>query len=146
MKKIIYAAFALLCLGVAPAKAQQMPGYTVGYSSYASVGYRCSTGTISALPLNNTRPVGFSANVMGYRIFTANPNNVFIGGPAVSTSTTLGDSIANLGIRLVTNTAQLFQVGKAYGTGGVPLVPLFCKAEDSAGNNGVVISVEWFGN
>jgi hypothetical protein len=140
--KTLFIGLALLCLGAIDAKADGSPSFTAGYSSYTVVAVRCSTGTTIQV---NSRPAGFQANIAGYRAFNPNVANVFFGGSTINTATAVGSDLTNFGRRLVTNTAETFNLGKLYSRLSVPLVPLFCRAEDSAGSGGAVISVEWFG-
>lgn len=139
--KSILLGLALLCLGAVEAKADGSPIFTSGYSSYTVVGVRCSTNTTIQV---NSRPAGFTARVAGYRAFNPNVANVFFGGQTINTATADGSDLTNFGRRLVTNVAETFWLGKSFATAS-PLIPFFCRAEDSAGSGGAVISVEWFG-
>lgn len=133
--------FAALSLFGGEARAET-PTYEVAYSSFASVGVRCSTGTV--IQINLTRPAGFSANVAGYRFLNQASDASWIGGASVSTATANGDNLDNLGEKLASGSSSVFQVFKDYRRNG-SIVPVYCKAADALGANGAVLSVVWFG-
>lgn len=143
IKKMFWMALGLMLLGV---KAQAGELITdVGYSSFSVTGVKCSSGAV-AVQLNASRPAGFSANVGGYRIQNQDSADaVWIGGPSVSTSTVVGDSITNLGERIPSYGNSPVTLGKDYSRGASPLAPIYCRAEDAAGAAGVIVSVFWFG-
>ena len=142
MKKLILVA--LLALGVSEAKAADA-SFEVAYSSFMTVGVRCSSGTANT-QINATYPTGFRANVAGYRLGNQDSaDDVFIGGPSLSTGTVTTDTKTDLGEKIAAGASAPWPVGKTYLTGGVPLIPVYCKAEDDAGAAGVTLSVVWFG-
>ena len=139
--KLILTVLALMLSGTAHA----MDTFEVGYSSMAVTGVRCSTGT--AIQVNAYRPNGFKANVAGYRIANQDASEaVWLGDINVSTKTlSITDSMTNLGERVGPYASAPYALGKSYLTPSVPLIPVYCKAEDAAGAAGAVISVMWFG-
>lgn len=141
MKKLLAVA-AILSIFAVKAKADGEPMFQVGYSSYSSVGVRCSTGT--AIQINASVPAGSRGNVAGYNINNLDGSNkVFIGGISVSTKTAVGDSISNLGAPIAANGSKTLLVGKDPRNLSA-LVPIYCKASDAAGSSGSVLAVEWF--
>lgn len=146
MKNIFLAMVAALTLCASEASAA--PAFEIGYSTFATAGIRCSSGT--AIQINLNRPTGFLASVAGYRVFNADSaDSVWLGGVSVSTlpATAINAShtFTNLGEEVKPAASAPWPLGKDYGRGGVPLVPLYCKASDDAGAAGAVISVTWFG-
>lgn len=119
----------------------------VGYSSFSVVGIKCSSGAV-AVQLNASRPAGFSANVGGYRVQNQDSADaVWIGGVSVSTmpAVVTAASIANLGEKIASGSNSPVTLGKDYSRATSPLAPIYCRAEDAAGADGVIVSVFWFG-
>lgn len=145
IKKIFWMALGLMLISV---KAQAGELITdVGYSSMSVVGFRCSTGAVNG-QINLTRPTGFSANVGGYRIQNQDSaDDVWIGGVSVSSmpAVVTAANIANLGEKIAAGGNSPVTLGKDFSRSPVPLAPIYCKAADSAGADGVVVSVFWFG-
>ena len=143
IKKIFWAVLGLALLGGEVKAGENITD--VGYSSMAVVGIKCSSGAV-AVQLNASRPTGFSANVGGYRIQNQDSaESVWIGGPSVSTATTNSTTWANLGERIPSYGNSPVGLGKDYSRSTVPLIPIYCRAEDAAGAAGVIVSVFWFG-
>ena len=144
MKKLMWAVLALVLMGIAsPSMAATDPTFEVGYSSFATKGVVCSTGTITQI--NATRPTGFSANIAGYRIQNQDSSNaVWLGGVSVSSATTTAALRANLGEKLNADASVAWALGKDYSRATVPTVPLYCLAADAA-TSGVNLSLVWFG-
>lgn len=143
--KMLGLIFGLMIAMARPSSAVEAT-FEIAYSSFASVGVKCSTGT--QVRINATRPTGFTSNIAGYRIINQNATYAaFLGGPSVSTSTAgtaAANDYANLGERVGPRASDPFPVGKGYiSTGG--LVPVYCMCEDAAGANGCILSVVWFG-
>lgn len=129
---------ALLLMGLSSVAKADDAVFHVGYSSVAVRGVICSSGTVSQI--NATRPQGFKGAVAGYRVQNQDStNNVWIGGPIVSTAAA---SIANLGLKLAPGDSAVWHV--SYDDVRRALVPLYCKNAD-ADTDGLAISVEWFG-
>jgi hypothetical protein len=147
MKRIFLTAVAalLFCAGKAQAAGGQTPVFTVGYSTGAWVGIRCSTGAVAA-QFNISRPAGLAANIAGYRIVNQDTSAaVWIGGPSVSTGTALNESLTNLGEKVAAGGSLDLPFGRNYLGSGAPLLPIYCKGADAAGPGGVIISVRWNG-
>lgn len=142
MRALILFIFAVV-LSCGEAWAGEQPVFDVGYSSIAVVGVRCSTGT--AIRVNATRPTGFTANLAGYRIQNQDgADAVWIGGVSVSSDTSAGGALTNLGEQLTAGSSGPYGIAKDYRS-AAGLIPLYCLAADAAGAAGAVLSVVWFG-
>lgn len=138
---------ALLLLGlIFTAAAANAADFELGYSSWAVVGVKVTSGT--AKQINAVRPTGFGAKVTGFRVQNQDPTYaVWIGyTSSVSTGPAVNAALApNLGLQLVAGADAPFQLGNQQLAQNQPVVPLWVKAADGAGANGVHLSVEWFG-
>ena len=142
MRALILFIFAVV-LSCGEAQAGEQPTFEVGYSSFAVVGVRCSTGT--AIQINATRPTGFTATPAGYRVQNQDSaDTVWIGGVSVSSDTSTGGALTNLGEQLTNGSSGPYGVAKDYRSAAA-LVPVYCLAADAAGSAGAVLSVVWFG-
>ena len=141
MKKLAILA-AILSLGAVKAMAQS-PTFEVAYSTFATMGVNCTSGTV--VNIVASRPTAFAANVAGYRILNQDStNNIWLGGISVTTHTTTDNGITNLGERLKPGESAVWPLYKDYKRLAA-MVPIYCKAADAAATSGVKISVVWFG-
>lgn len=145
IKKLFWGIAALMLMGLAPeAKAATNSMYDIGYTSFAVVGVRCSTGTTSQI--NASRPSGFSATPAGYRILNQDSADaVWLGGVSLTTHATVTANLLTLGEKLASGSSVVYAVGKDPSRSTVPLAPIYCKAADAAGGAAVDLSVVWFG-
>lgn len=140
MKKLLLLAGFLILGGIGKAHAEAV--FDVGYSTGLPIGVICTTGTV--VQINATRPTGFTGKVVGYRVQNQDSaDSVWNGGPNVSTTTTTSADLTNLGERLVAGADAPFPLGYDYQNSRD--ARLYCRAADSAGASGVVLSVYWFG-
>lgn len=136
--------FGIFALASGPNAAEAaQPTYEIGYTTTTPKGVICTTGTV--VQLNATRPTGFVARVAGYRIQNQSSSSVWIGGAQVSTHTATAAALAVLGEKLVAGANVTFHLGYDAGRTGLPLTPIYCRAEDAAGSSAAVMSVAWFG-
>ena len=138
LKKLLFS-LALLLGASGAARAEGEAYFHVGYSSTALTGVRCSSGTV--VQLNATRPTGYKAKVVGYRVQNQSTGSIWIGGISVSTNV-----VANLGEMLGAGTpgdSGVWMAGYDYRRNAD--VPLYCRAADNLGAAGGSISVSWWG-
>lgn len=143
MKLKVVALFsALLALSLA-GEARASGSFDIGYTTFTQSGIFCTTGTV--VQINLTRPDGFAAVPVGYRIQNQDSaDSVWLGKVDVTTHTSTAANLLDLGEKLVAGADTTFQVGIDHRNTGAR-VPIYCRAADAAGAAAVLLSVLWFG-
>ena len=132
-----------LFAAISDASAATDPTFEVGYSSFATKGVVCSTGSVTQI--NAVRPVGFGAQVAGYRISNDDSSNaVWLGRVNVSSATTTAAMRLAKGEKLGPGANATWMTGKSYLQTTASLVPIYCLAADAA-TSGVELTLNWFG-
>lgn len=134
---------ALLILGLifcgVEASAQQVDSQVVK-STWAVLAVKCSSATTPVL-LNETRPTGFVARVVGYRIQNLHATEpVFLSGRVDMSTGTL----ATRGLHLAGLASIDLQLGNKQDQGN-PLIPIYCLASDASAAAGAHVAVVWYG-
>jgi hypothetical protein len=119
------------------------------YQTFLSSGVICSTGSVATNITSrievSTRTIIKGYNMAGWRIQNQDSSySVWIGGdPTVSTTTITTAKKAVLGEKLVGGANGVWPVSNVGYDGSTVII--YCRAEDSAGASGVVLSVAAFG-
>ena len=143
-KTLILAAILSVAVGAKVASAQQTT-IEVGYVQSISSGALCSSGT--AIQLNEFRPTGLTGErIAGYRIRNAGSLSFWLRGASTSiaTHTVAGVVQPTLGEEIESGDSVTYHLGKGNRGSRGTLWPLYCKADDDAGADGVPLSVVWF--
>ena len=147
MKKLIIAA--MLLAGLAGRALAFTETYDKGFSSFTVKGIVCTTGTtvnITADAQVSTWTVMSGYNLGGFRIQNQDSaDSMWLGGQSVSTTTVSAAQKQYLGEKVAAGGNAVYAVSRDSYATSPGNVQIYCRAEDAAGVDGIIVSVALFG-